>query len=81
MFCQLRVYTPAPLTPDGQRVADQANETFAVSFTPAERRGGQASAGLELGTVTGPEGALGATMTTTHRSQSDSYDSSADDDL
>jgi hypothetical protein len=37
MFRQLRVYTPAPLTPDGQRVADQANEMFTVSFTPAER--------------------------------------------
>jgi hypothetical protein len=37
MFRQLRVHTPAPLTPDGQRAADQANETFTVSFTPAER--------------------------------------------
>jgi hypothetical protein len=32
MFQQLRVHTP-----DGQRAANQANETFAVSFTPAER--------------------------------------------
>jgi hypothetical protein len=36
-FRQLRVHTPAPLTPDGQRVADQANEMFIVSFAPAER--------------------------------------------
>jgi hypothetical protein len=81
MFRQLRVHTPAPLTPDGQRVADQANETFVVSFTPAERRGSQASTGLEPGTVAGPETAMGATTTTTHRSRSDPYDSSTDDDL
>jgi hypothetical protein len=37
MFRQLRVHTPAPLTPDGQRAANQANETFIVSFAPAER--------------------------------------------
>jgi hypothetical protein len=37
MFRQLRVHTPAPLTPNGQRAADQANETFTVLFTPAER--------------------------------------------
>jgi hypothetical protein len=48
MFRQLRVYTPAPLTPDGQHVADQANEMFAISFTPAERQGSQASAGVTL---------------------------------
>jgi hypothetical protein len=39
MFRQLRVHTPAPLTPDGQRAADQANETFTVSFTPAKGEG------------------------------------------
>jgi hypothetical protein len=81
MFRQLRVHTPAPLTPDGQRIADQANETFTVSFTPAERRGSQAGAGLESGTVARPEAAVGATTTTTHRSQSNPYDSSADDDI
>jgi hypothetical protein len=81
MFRQLRVYTPAPLTPDGQRVADQANKTFAISFTPAERRGGQASAGLEPGTTTGPEEALGTTTTAAHRSRTDPYDSAANDDL
>jgi hypothetical protein len=37
MFRQLRVHTPAPLTPNGQRVASQANEMFTVLFTPAER--------------------------------------------
>jgi hypothetical protein len=81
MFCQLRVHTPAPLTPDSQRVADQANDTFVVSFTPAERRGSQASTGLEPGAAARPEAAMGATTTTTHRSWTDSYDSSADDDL
>jgi hypothetical protein len=81
MFRQLRVHTPAPLTPDGQRVADQANEMFTVSFTPAERRGSQANTGLELGTASRPEAAMGATTTTMHRSRSDPYDSSADDDL
>jgi hypothetical protein len=81
MFRQLRVHTPAPLTPDGQRIADQANETFAISFTPAERQGSQASAGLESGTIAGPEEALGTTTTTTHRSQTDPYDSSTDDDI
>jgi hypothetical protein len=81
MFRQLRVHTPAPLTPDGQRVADQANETFTVSFTPAERRGSQAGNGLELGTAARPAEALGATTTTTHQSWPHSYDSAADDDL
>jgi hypothetical protein len=81
MFRQLRVHTPAPLTPDGQCVADQASEMFAISFTPAERRGSQASAGLESGTAARSEETLGATTTTTHRSRSHSYDSSADDDL
>jgi hypothetical protein len=81
MFRQLRVHTPAPLTPDGQRVADQANDTFIISFTPAERRGSLASAGLESGTVVGSEGALGATTTAASHTRSNSYDSSADDDL
>jgi hypothetical protein len=81
MFRQLRVHTPAPLTPDGQRVADQANETFALLFTPAERRRGQTSAGLEPGATAGSEAALGATTTTTDPSQTDPYDSSADDDI
>jgi hypothetical protein len=81
MFRQLRVHTPAPLTPDGQRVADQANEMFTVSFTPAERRGSQTGIGLEPGSATRPEATVGATTTTTPRLRSDSYDSSTDDDL
>jgi hypothetical protein len=32
MFRQLRVHTPAPLTPDGQQVADQTSETFTLSL-------------------------------------------------
>jgi hypothetical protein len=81
MFRQLRVHTPAPLTPDGQGIADQASEMFAISFTPAERRGSQASAGLESGTAIGSEAAMGTTTTTTHQPRSDPYDSSADDDI
>jgi hypothetical protein len=81
MFRQLRVHTPAPLTPDGQRAASQANEMFTVSFTPAERRGSQASVGLELGTATGLVEAMGAMAAMTHRQWSNSHDSSADDDL
>jgi hypothetical protein len=81
MFQQLRVHTPAPLTPDGQCVASQANEMFTVSFTPAERRGGQTSAGMESGTAVGPMAAVGATTATTHRPRAGSHDSSANDDL
>jgi hypothetical protein len=81
MFRQLRVHTPAPLTPNGQHVADQAGDTFAISFTPAERRGGQAGAGLESGAAAGSEAALGAATTTTDPSWTDPYDSSADDDI
>jgi hypothetical protein len=81
MFQQLRVHTPAPLTPDGQRVADQASDTFAISFTPAERRGSQASAGLESGTTGGSAAAMGTMQTTTDQSRTDPYDSSADYDL
>jgi hypothetical protein len=81
MFQQLRVHTPAPLTPDGQRAADQANETFTISFTPAERRGDQAGVGMESGTAGGPATSMGATTTTVHQSRANSHDSSADDDL
>jgi hypothetical protein len=66
MFRQLRVHTPAPLTPDGQRAANQAAEMFAVSFTPAKGRRGQASPGMEQGTAAGPEAAMGTTPTTPH---------------
>jgi hypothetical protein len=81
MFRQLRVHTPAPLTPDGQRAADQANEMFTVSFTPAERRGDQTSVGMESGTAGGSATSVGATTTTAHQSRANSHDSSADDDL
>jgi hypothetical protein len=81
MFRQYRVHTPAPLTPDGQRAADQANEMFTVSFTPAERRGDQTSVGMELGTASGPATSVGVTTTTVCRLRANSHDSSADDDL
>jgi hypothetical protein len=67
MFRQLRVHTPAPLTPDGQHAAQQAAEMFAISFTPAERRGDQASAGLESGAADRSQEAVGATVTTANR--------------
>jgi hypothetical protein len=81
MFQQLRVHTPAPLTPDGQRAANQANETFIVSFAPAERQGDQASTSVESGTTGGLATSVGATMTTASRPRAHSHDSSADDDL
>jgi hypothetical protein len=81
MFRQLRVHTPAPLTPDGQRAAEQAAETFAISFTPAQGRGDQASARVEQGTATGPETPLGATPTTPSRRQADSNGSATSHDL
>jgi hypothetical protein len=81
MFRQLRVHTPAPLTPDGQQAANQAAETFAILFTPAERRGGQASPGLEPGTATGPEASLGATPTVPQRRRTDSNGSATPHDL
>jgi hypothetical protein len=81
MFRQLRVHTPAPLTPDGQRIADQAAETFAVSYTPAERRGGQAGTSVELGAAARSEATLGAPSGVTSISRAPSYDSATNDDL
>jgi hypothetical protein len=81
MFRQLRVYTPAPLTPDGQRAADQAAEMFALSFTPAERQRSQASPGMEQGATAGLEAAVGVTPTTPHRRRSDSNGSATSHDL
>jgi hypothetical protein len=81
MFRQLRVHTPAPLTPDGKCAASQANEMFTVSFTPAERQGDQTSVGMESGTTARSTAAVGATMATAHRPRAGSHDSSADDDL
>jgi hypothetical protein len=81
MFCQLRVHTPAPLTPDSQCAASQANKMFVVSFTPAERQGDQASVGLEPGATPGSAEAMGTTTTTAHRSRANSHDSAANNDL
>jgi hypothetical protein len=81
MFQQLRVHTPAPLTPDGQRAAQQANETFTVSFTPTERQGDQASAGLEPGAANRSQEAVGVALATAHRQRSDSNGSATEHDL
>jgi hypothetical protein len=54
---------------------------FIVSFTPAKRRGNQASASLEPGATTGPEAAVGATPTTPHRPRADSNGSATSHDL
>jgi hypothetical protein len=81
MFRGLRVHTPAPLTPDGQRAARQTNEMFAVSFTPAKRRGSQASLSLEPGAAAQPEATLGAATTTAGRQQADSNGSATTSDL
>jgi hypothetical protein len=81
MFRQLRVHTPAPLTPDGQPAAQQASEMFALSFTPAERQGNQASAGLEPGAVARSQEAMGATATTANRQRADSNGSATTEDL
>jgi hypothetical protein len=81
MFRQLRVHTPAPLTPDGQRAAEQAAETFAISFTPAEGRRGQTSFGMEQGTAPGPETTVGTAPTTPHRCRANSNGSATDHDL
>jgi hypothetical protein len=81
MFRQLRVHTPAPLTPNGQRATDQAGEMFVVSLTPAKRQGDQAGSSVEPGAATRPEATLGAMSTAPHLSQAPSYDSATDDDL
>jgi hypothetical protein len=81
MFRQLRVHTPAPLTPDGQRAAKQAAEMFNISFTPAERPGGQTSASLEPGAALGSEETLGATPTTPRRGRANSNGSATAHDL
>jgi hypothetical protein len=81
MFRQLRVHTPAPLTPDGQRAAQQAAEMFALLFTPAERRGDQAGAGLEPGATDRSQEAVGATATTANQQRADSHGSATTTDL
>jgi hypothetical protein len=54
---------------------------FAVSYTPAERRGGQTSAGLEPVTASRSEATLGALSATPNISWAPSYDSATNDDL
>jgi hypothetical protein len=81
MFRQLRVHTPAPLTPDGQRVANQTHEMFALSLTPAEGRGSQAGSRLESGTVTRSTTAVGTTPPTPRLRRADSHDSATSYDL
>jgi hypothetical protein len=72
---------PCRSVTDGQRAANQAAETFVVSFTPAERRRDQAGAELEQGAATGSEAAVGATQATPHRSRSHSNGSATAHDL
>jgi hypothetical protein len=81
MFRQLRVHTPAPLTPDRLHAATQASKMFVVSLTPAKRQGGQTSPRLEPGAATGSEATLGALSTVPHIKWTHSYDSATDNDL
>jgi hypothetical protein len=81
MFRQLRVHMPAPLTPDGQHVADQASKMFVVLLTPAQGRSNEASSDLASSSVARSEATLGATTTTANSSRQDPYDSSTDNDL
>jgi hypothetical protein len=81
MFRQLRVHTPAPLTPDRQRTANQATETFTLSLTPAGRGSNEAGSVMAQGPATGSEVPLGTTPTAPDLRQATSYDSAADDDL
>jgi hypothetical protein len=64
MFRGLRIHTPAPLAPDGQRATSQANEMFTISFTPAERQRDQAGASVESGAADRSVASVGATTTT-----------------
>jgi hypothetical protein len=81
MFRQLRVHTPAPLTPNGQRAADQATETFTISLTPARGRGDEASLVLASSSAIGPAEALGTTPTVSNRSRANSNGSATTSDL
>jgi hypothetical protein len=54
---------------------------FTISFTPAERRRGQASASVEPGTALGSEAPLGVMPTMPTRRQADSNGSATDHDL
>jgi hypothetical protein len=81
MFRQLRVHTPAPLTPDGQRAAKQAAETFAILFTPAEGRRDQAGTSLEQGAALGSAETLEATPTMPRQVRANSNGSATAHDL
>jgi hypothetical protein len=81
MFRGLQVHTPTPLTPDSQCAARQINEMFAVSFTPAEGRGGQASLSLEPGAAARSEATLGAATTTVNHQRANSNGSATTSDL
>jgi hypothetical protein len=81
MFRQLRVHTPAPLTPDSQRVANQTHKMFALSLTPAAGRGSQAGSRLESGTVTRSTTAVGTMPPMPHLRRADSHDSATSYDL
>jgi hypothetical protein len=70
MFRELRVRTPAPLTPDRLRAAEEASETFAVSLTPARWGGDEAGSNVAQSTVTGSQATVGAAMASPNRSQS-----------
>jgi hypothetical protein len=81
MFRQLRVHTPAPLTPNGQCAADQATETFTISLTPARGRGDEASLVLASSSAIGPAEALGTTPTVLNRSRANSNGSATTSNL
>jgi hypothetical protein len=81
MFRQLRVHTPAPLTPDGQRIADQTSEMFTLSLTPAEGRRGQAGSRLESGAITGSTMAVGTALPMPRLERADSHGSPTPYDL
>jgi hypothetical protein len=74
MFQQLRVHTPAPLTPDGQCAADQAAEMFTLSLTPAGRGVNEAGSVVAPSAATGSEASLGATPTMLGLHRAASYD-------
>jgi hypothetical protein len=81
MFRQLRVHTPAPLTPDGQCAADQAAETFNLSLTPAGRGGNEAGSSLAPDSAAGSVAPLGGMPTALGLRWLNSYDSATNNDF
>jgi hypothetical protein len=81
MFWQLRVHTPAPLTPDSQQAANQAAKMFTISLTPARGGGDEAGSILASGSVARSAEALGTTPTASHRSQANSNGLATDSNL